>query len=127
MHSVKELNLIQKDYDLIYLCSTDYSLNNKDLISLLYKLKNSLKKNGKVIIISSSYISELGFDLIYKCKELIKSFLHKIKIRRRGQLWGYLRNKNEYHQIMKSAGLKKIKDGFISCDQEQIYFIVGFN
>ena len=26
---------------------------------------------------------------------------------------------------MKSAGLKKIKDGFISCDQEQIYFIVG--
>ena len=49
-------NTIPKNFDFIIITSLDYCFSNNSLKVFLSKLKKCLNKNGKIIIISASYL-----------------------------------------------------------------------
>ena len=111
-------------FDLIYLSAVDYALNDKDLVKLLYELSRRLSKDGRLMILSGSYL-DYQFSLIHLIKELIKAVLDNIGWWPRGQFWGWCRNRDDYRSIMDRVGLVSVNDGFIQDGDGREYWISG--
>lgn len=114
-------------YDFIYISGSEYFLNQQELMALLNNAKSRLVKGGKVILISFSFESSAIVDKIkILAKSLIKYLLGCLRIKERGQFWGYSRTRGEFNGIMNKAGYLNIRDGLIQQNKENIiYWIEG--
>jgi SAM-dependent methyltransferase len=123
-----ELNLKSIKFDLIYLVAVDYALTNTELIKLFIKLKKSLKVDGRLLLVSASFLDESSIlQLLNSVKSVIKFLLDKLGLYNRGQFWGWLRSSADYRIIMTSAGFKSIDQGFIHTQNQHSYWISGCN
>jgi hypothetical protein len=99
---------------------------NSELIALLTELKNCVQKNGQMILISASFLDETsGKGIVRSLKETAKVILDLLGIRKRGQLWGWMRTQTEYRNLMQAAELSSITDGFFKTLHQQTYWIKG--
>ena len=115
-------------FDLIYLSAVDYAMENAELVMLLSQLKDSLSPDGKIMLISASFLEEsVGRDLIYLVKYFAKWLLVKLGLRSgtTGQLWGFMRTKQEYLDIMHTSGLVSITDDFFVTPHQRTFWIQG--
>jgi len=95
-------------YDFIYLNAVDYVFETQELIHFLRTLRDLLQDNGIVFLSSASFQPEItAFD---KFKEIVKQVLHSLKLYDLGQLWGYIRSRQEYYEVMKKAELYPFED-----------------
>lgn len=123
----EKVRLTESDrYDLIYLSGVDYALPDSDLIALLSRLTGRMRKDGRILIISGSFVEEsVGQRSIRACKEAAKWLLERLGLYKRGQLWGWLRSRAEYRAIMREAGLVSVLDGFVDAPHRKTYWIQG--
>ena len=116
-------------FDLIYLCAVDYAMKNDELISLLSEGRRNLNNNGKLIIISASFLEEQSVkeSLIYNIKEVMRLILSLLSLRSMGQFWGWLRSAKEYREAMTEAGFVSVAEGRIESSAQNTYWIEGVN
>lgn len=127
IHEPSEIkNLTNLYFDLIYLSTVDYALDNETFIEILTDYSGKLSNKGRIVIISASLLSVTQFQYaIGKIKDFIKAFLEILGFRSRGQFWGWSRTKDDYLRILKKAGLGSIQHGFIEENNQKIFWISG--
>ncbi len=121
-------------FDLVYLATIDYALDDRTLIPLLASIKTFLPdgtRPGRCLIIlasfyegSTSFRSQLS-ELLKTFKTAIASLLALFGATSQGQLWGWKRTREEYRALMRKAGYSDIQDGFISNSPGAAYWISG--
>jgi SAM-dependent methyltransferase len=115
-------------FDLIYLSAVDYALPDDDLIGLLTELRSNLRNGGRMMMISASFLEEAeGSKIVPYIKETLKWILENIGLRQRGQLWGWMRTRQEYLAVMRAAGMNQVTDGFIDTSHKRTYWIEGMS
>lgn len=111
-------------FDVIYLSAVDYALTDESLTGLLSKLKSNLKPEGRVIMISASFLDDkVGGGRVVK--DAVKALLYLTGMRERGQFWGWKRTRLEYQQLMNTASFVRIEDGFLVTPHQKTYWIEG--
>lgn len=104
-----------KLYDFIILPSVEYFFNQEELIDFLKAVKERLSSDGVCLLISWSFESTAAIQwAMGVVKELAAFVLEKVKVRKRGQFWGYLRKRNDYQSAMRAVGFVKIRDGLLA-------------
>ena len=111
------------EFDLIYLSAIDYALTDHELIHLLVQLKERLKINGRLVIVSASYLDQ-SFSFSRIIKDIVKIILDISGLRSRGQFWGWMRSRTEYQNLMNLSGFNVVDDGYINM-VSQTYWISG--
>ena len=114
-------------FDVAYLCAVEYALDDGSLESLLREVRGMLREGGKCVLISVSLEqarSQLG-AASRASKELVKSVLEHLGLYDRGQLWGWQRQRSEFHALLLGAGFTSLEDGFIQTPTQKTYFIEG--
>jgi SAM-dependent methyltransferase len=114
-------------YDFIYLASVEYFFDQSQLVFFLKDVKSHLSPKGNCLLISWSFQSgNCVKSVINASKDIVKYGLEKLKIRHRGQFWGYSRNPQEFYDAMDSAGFIRIVDGILEKKtQWDTYWIEG--
>ncbi|MDQ6770956.1 MAG: class I SAM-dependent methyltransferase [Gemmatimonadota bacterium] len=115
-------------FDLVYLGTVDYALDDDKLVSLLSALRGYIAQpNGECLLISASLerTPETFSELARSLKELAKGVLSKFGLYSRGQFWGWARSRTEYQSLMRRAGYRDIRDGFIDSERRAHYWIAG--
>lgn len=119
-------------FDLIYLGTVDYALDDESLVGLLAALRGYIAQpNGECLLISASFErtpetpSDIARARLGDVKELAKDVLGKFGLRPRGQFWGWIRTQAEYQSLMQRAGYRDIQDGFIDSETREHYWIAG--
>jgi len=119
-------------FDLVYLGTIDYALDDESLVGLLAALRGYIAQpNGECLLISASFDripetpSEIARARLGDLKELAKDVLGKLGLRARGQFWGWTRTQREYQSLMRRAGYRDIRDGFIDSERREHYWIAG--
>jgi len=105
-----------KLYDFIYLSSLEYCFDQDQLIDFLKAVADHLSPGGICLLISvsSEPATPFKWTQVYAVlKDFIKFILDKIGLRKRGQFFGYIRNRDDFYHAMTSAGFKQLKDGFL--------------
>lgn len=104
----------QRLYDFIYLAGVECFFKQEELIRFLKDVRERLLPTGTCLIVSWSFEPKaLNKRVITYIKEVVKHFLDKTGIKKRGQFWGYIRNRKEFYEAMSLAGFAQIKDGFL--------------
>jgi hypothetical protein len=119
-------------FDLVYLGTVDYALDDESLVGLLAALRGYIAQpNGECLVISASFEqtpatpSEFARLRLGDLKELAKDFLGRFGLYSRGQFWGWNRSRVEYQSLMRRAGFRDIEDGFIDSEAREHYWIAG--
>lgn len=110
-------------YDLIYLSAVDYALDDDGLVSLLAVLGEMLTANGRILLISASFLEHDWRTPFRTVKRIIAAVQERLGMGSRGQLWGWLRSRAEYHALLARAGYADHTDGFIC--QQGPYWVMG--
>lgn len=111
---------------MIYLSAVDYALDDRALQELLRQLKTSLKPSGRVLMVSASFLDETTVERVVRSvKDLAKWGLEQIGIYKRGQFWGWMRTRDDYHRVMRSAGFAGVADGLLKTANQQTFWIKG--
>lgn len=121
------LTHLKKDhYDLIYLSAVDYAMPDGELIAFLEQLKEFLCKDGVILVISASFLSnKFSAILIRYIKQSAKLACELCGLCTKGQLWGFMRSQKNYAYIFINAGLRDIEDGFLKTPHQNTYLIMG--
>lgn len=115
-------------FDFIFLSAVDYAMSDSDLVALLVRVRNALREGGRLVIISESFLEDsLGQKIFFNVKEMVKWFLAILRLRHRGQFWGWMRSRQDYQLTMRNAGFFAIVDGFIETSKRRTYWIKGVN
>lgn len=101
-----------KLYDFIYLSTVEYCFDQDQLISFLKTVAKRLKPGGVCLLISVSFESAGSF-IWPRMKDLIKLILAKVGLKKRGQFFGYIRDRSDFHNAMAAAGFKQLNDGLL--------------
>ena len=119
-------------FDLIYLATVDYPLDDDVLVGLLAALRRFLTPGrGRCLLISGSFedtpgtLKDRAVLLKQRLKAVAAAGLDIAGLRPRGQLWGWIRTQREYRALMQRAGYSNIEDGFVDPDQRTHYWIAG--
>lgn len=95
---------LDRIYDIIYLASAEYFLNQDELILLLKEVKNRLVDGGRCILVSWSFESDAFLDKIVSFTKYFLKYLFQILlIKDRGQFWGYSRSRSDFHYAFNKA------------------------
>jgi len=123
IHDAAGRGLDDFKFDMIYLSAVDYALSANELSKLLVTLKARLENNGSLVIVSASYLGH-SIPIARTVKDVVKAFLDLSGFRSRGQFWGWMRNRKEYHNLIFGAGFVAVEDGFLdTC--KKTYWISG--
>ncbi len=119
-------------FDLVYLGTVDYALDDESLVGLLAALRGYIAQpNGECLLISASFErtpespSEFVRSRVGALKELAKDVFGSLGLYSRGQFWGWNRSRGEYQSLMRRAGYRDIQDGFIDSETREHYWIAG--
>jgi hypothetical protein len=113
------------DFDVIFLGAIDYALDDTSLVTLLQELKLRLTANGLILMVSASFFDNESYRsvILSGFKDVVKSILECLGLFDRGQFWGWLRTRDDYHSVLSRAGFKNIDDGFIDTELQKTYYI----
>ena len=112
-------------YDMIYLSAVDYALDDRALHELLRQLKTSLKPGGRVLMVSASFLDETTVErVVHSVKDLARWGLEQIGLYEK-QFWGWMRTRDDYHRVMRSAGFAGVADGWVKTENQQTFWIKG--
>lgn len=101
-------------YDYIYLAGVETFFTQAELIEFLKTVAERLSPGGRCMIISWSFMpAGLVPRIAVDCKVGIRFLLDKFGLKKRGQFWGYIRERREFHQALTSAGFMNIREGFL--------------
>ena len=119
-------------FDCIYFSAVDYALPEEEMIHLLKEYKEILLPYGRCIMISASYIEEnLSFvnSIRDSGKKVLKKVLGFFGLYNAaiGQFYGWKRSNSEYYKLLKEAGFRNIKNGFIQTQNQKTYYITADN
>ncbi len=104
-------------YDFILLASVEYFLDDVEFSSLLCSVYERGLPGGTWLLIGWSFDTmSLTQRVSAGIKDLVRLVLDKVGIRKRGQLWGYLRRPKEIHRAMRVAGFTHLRDGTLDTD-----------
>jgi SAM-dependent methyltransferase len=121
-------------FDLVYLSSVDYALDNERLVSMLTSLRpylsDAVRGEHRLLIFGSLQDTSpipagKGLSLLRGCKALAAGLLNALGLHARGQFWGWTRTQREYQSLMTQAGYRDIQDGFIDLPTLRRYWIAG--
>lgn len=118
-------------FDMIYLATVDYPLDDDVLVGLLAALRRFLTQRGQCLLISASFestpatLKDRALLLAERFKAVAAAGLDMVGLRPRGQFWGWIRTQGEYQSLMQRAGYNDIEDGFIDPVQRNHYWIAG--
>jgi hypothetical protein len=119
-------------FDVVYLGTVDYPLDDQALVGLLSALRRFLTPGrGQCLLISGSFeetsltFKERAVSMAQSLKAAAAAGLDLAGLRPRGQFWGWLRTQREYQSLMQRAGYSDIEDGFIDPEQRAHYWIAG--
>lgn len=119
-------------FDLVYLATVDYALDDDGLVGLLAAVRRFLSDaGGQCLLISASFeeaapnAQENAISPAQRLKALGAAVLDRIGLRPRGQFWGWIRTRAEYQSLMQRAGYRDIEEGFIDPDKRADYWIAG--
>ena len=115
-------------YDTILLSSVDYFLDAEQIRELLQRVYRRLCPGGNCTMISWSLESGNRVQQIVRdVRDAALAVLDRARIRRRGQMWGYLRTKKEYRAAFEDAGFSGLTDEMIdTATQWETYRMTGF-
>ncbi len=102
-------------WDTVYLSSVEYALDDASLCRLLFRLRSKLREGGQLILISSTFIDSPSLleTSINAAKEWIKHGLDWVRLRDRGQFWGWARTIDELEDLFRVAGYSRITSGYV--------------
>jgi len=113
-------------FDLIYLSAVDYAMPDQALITLLADLRDLLREEGALLMISASFQEDTSTNSIRRgLKDAVKYILDLIKVRPLGQFWGWMRTRSEYQFIMQQAGFSVVTDGFLETPHQRTFWVKG--
>lgn len=118
-------------FGLVFLSAVDYALDDASLSALLRAVRPHLAESGQCLIISASFertplsMAEHAAAVWSRGKAVAASILDWIRIRPRGQFWGWTRTQAEYRAAMRRAGFEQIEDGFVDGTAASGYWIAG--
>jgi hypothetical protein len=126
-------NGLPKDilFNLVYLSAVDYTLDDDALVGLLSAIRPFLLDGGQCLLISASFqdtpatITDIAMSVLRRIKALTAAPLECLGLRHRGQFWGWTRTQKEYYSLMRCAGYRDIKDGFVDSENRAHYWISG--
>jgi hypothetical protein len=115
-------------FDFIFLSAVDYAMSDADLVALLVKLRKAFREGGQFVMISESFLEDSVINRIsLNGKEAVKWLLDILRLRQRGQFWGWMRSRQEYQTIMRKAGFSAVTEGFIETPHQRTYWVNGRN
>lgn len=109
----------ENSYDLIYLSGVDYCFDHESWQNFLIAVRSKLKTNGRCLVISGSLQQESAKATL---RTLVVDCMVNLGMRKRGQLWGYLRTMADYRTTMSTAGFSKQQEGILA---DGTYWIEG--
>lgn len=119
-------------FDLVYLATVDYSLDDDALVGLLAAIRPFLTRtSGQCLLISASFqdvpktFAEKAGSALARIKAFTKTALNMLGLRNCGQFWGWNRTRKEYRVLMQRAGYRDLEDGFIEPKTRAHYWISG--
>ena len=83
-------------------------MSDKDYITFLKSIYNY---GINEFMLANLYTGNDTWTLKLHAKEILKSILSNLKLRNRGQFWGYFRSLNEQIQLLSIAGFTNFKVG----------------
>lgn len=122
---------VEMKFDMVYMAAVEYALSDSDLLVLLTAIRPFLKNEGSCLIVSASFLSQpvTSKDFIISFLKKGKDLLRKMQIiaglKKKGQLWGWKRSRNEFWALMHKAGYIQINDGFLHASGGKAYWISG--
>ena len=107
-----------KKYELIYLSNIEYCFDNEQFVAVLKAVKDHLVSGGKCLILTTAIEPREGSCCFIRniatiLREFTIRLLQQIKKQKKQQLWGYLRNREEFYKTMYAVGFHTIRDGFL--------------
>ena len=100
--------ILGQQFDLAYASVIDYSMSDSDYLCFLRKMHDSRIPEFMLVNLLTG---RKYWNSQSHLKELLKSALSFLKIRPRGQFWGYLRSLEEQITFLKKAGYQNIMIG----------------
>jgi hypothetical protein len=92
----------------------------------LSEILSYLREDGKVVMISASFLDEYAASVGTFGKSVAKWLLERLGLYKRGQFWGWCRTRREYQHIMRATGFSPVTDGFVETpDHQRTYWIIG--
>jgi len=113
-----------RGYDFIYMAASEYFFDQKQLSVFLGSLRAMLSPGGKLLLIS---VSVEGGETLRESLSALKSrILAMLRLRPRGQFWGYLRTPTEFMDAMARGGFTNLSGGLRRIGtHNRIYWVEG--
>lgn len=100
-----------REYDSIFFASIDFCFDEKQWVEFLRQVRGHLRGKGNCTMISSALEREAPLvRSMKKMKDRIFQALEFLRIRHRGQFWGYSRTRQEYRTAFLQAGFTGLTD-----------------
>jgi len=120
---------VQEDgkYDLIYLAGVECLFVQEELIRLLKSVRSHLTGHGLCTVLSWTY-EPCGaiHEIRSVAKEVLDISLETLRLGRRGQFFGYSRNRNDFYEALTAAGFIHPKSGLLDkITRWQTFWIEG--
>ena len=113
-------------FDFIFLSAVDYAMSDADLVALLVKSRKNLRDGGQLMMISASFLEDsVSQQIVLNSKEAVKWLLGILRLRHRGQFWGWMRSRQEYLKVMRHSGFSVVIDGFMETSHGRTYWVKG--
>lgn len=93
-------------YDYVLLSAIDYCFDEAEWVAFLKDVKKRLLPGGKYLIVSVSFRPPLSLmaAVTSYLREAKSWFLDALKVRSRGQFWGYIRSYEEHALSVRNSG-----------------------
>jgi hypothetical protein len=120
-------------FDMVFLSGVDYAMDDEALVGLLAAIRPFLTgaDGAQCLLISGSFqdtpasLARKAVAVVRGLKAVAAAALDMVRLRPRGQFWGWTRTRNEYRSLMRHAGYHDIEDGFIDPDAQTLYWVAG--
>jgi hypothetical protein len=98
-------------YDAIFMSGVDACMSDAEWAAFLRQAAARLAPGGRCLVVSPTLDRE---GVAMRLKQRLKDLLHAMRLRHRGQLWGFCRSAAEYRRALREAGLAQTGEAFIA-------------
>jgi len=117
-----------RKYDSILLAGIDVFFDKRQWVGFLSQVKAHLTPAGNCAMISWTLEHENPYvRAMQKLKDKVLGILESLRLRHRGQFWGYARTRQEYRMAFARAGFTHLRDETIDTGTSWLtYCLMGY-